>query len=42
MIDELVAPDDVYDAAANWARRFPRRPARRVGRAKAGINAVFD
>ncbi|GLE50592.1 putative enoyl-CoA hydratase echA17 [Mycobacterium montefiorense] len=42
LVDELVAPDDVYDAAANWARRFLDGPHRALAAAKAGINAVFD
>ncbi len=42
LIDEMVAPDDVYDAAANWARRFLDGPHHALAAAKAGINAVFD
>lgn len=42
LIDEMVAPDDVYDAAAAWARRFLDGPAQPLAAAKAGINAVFD
>ncbi|MCV7351383.1 enoyl-CoA hydratase [Mycobacterium parmense] len=42
LIDEMVAPDDVYDAAAAWARRFLDGPRQAVAAAKAGINAVFD
>ena len=42
LIDEMVAPDDVYDAAAAWARRFLDGPTRALAAAKAGINAVFD
>lgn len=42
LIDEMVAPDDVYDAAANWARRFLDGPRDALAAAKAGINAVFD
>jgi enoyl-CoA hydratase len=41
LIDELVAPDDVYDAAAAWARRFLDGPTPALAAAKAGINAVF-
>jgi enoyl-CoA hydratase len=37
-----VAPDDVYDAAAGWARRFLEGPSHALAAAKAGINAVFD
>ncbi|MCV7028301.1 enoyl-CoA hydratase [Mycobacterium sherrisii] len=42
LIDEMVAPDDVYDAAAAWARRFLDGPREALAAAKAGINAVFD
>jgi enoyl-CoA hydratase len=42
LIDEMVAPDDVYDAAAAWARRFLDGPPHALAAAKAGINAVFD
>ncbi len=42
LVDELVAPDDVYDAAAAWVRRFLDGPAPALAAAKAGINAVFD
>jgi enoyl-CoA hydratase len=42
LIDEMVAPDDVYDAAAAWARRFLDGPAEALAAAKARINAVFD
>ncbi len=41
LIDEMVAPDDVYDAAAAWARRFLEGPTQALAAAKAGINAVF-
>lgn len=41
LIDEMVAPDDVYDAAAAWARRFLEGPRGALAAAKAGINAVF-
>lgn len=42
LIDEMVAPDDVYDCAANWARRFLDGPRDALAAAKAGINAVYD
>lgn len=42
LIDEMVAPDNVYDTAAVWARRFLDGPPRARAAAKAGINAVFD
>jgi enoyl-CoA hydratase len=41
LVDEMVAPDDVYDAAAGWARRFLEGPRHALAEAKAGINAVF-
>ena len=42
LIDEMVAPDDVYDAAAAWARRFLDGPPHALAAAKAQINAVFE
>jgi enoyl-CoA hydratase len=42
LIDEMVAPDDVYDAAAGWARRFLDGPRHALAAAKAGINDVFE
>jgi enoyl-CoA hydratase len=42
LIDEMVAPDDVYDAAAAWARRFLDGPLHALAAAKAGINDVFE
>ena len=41
LIDETVAPDDVYDAAAAWARRFLDGPRHALAAAKAGINAAY-
>ncbi len=41
LIDDMVAPDDVYDIAAGWARRFLDGPKPALAAAKAGINAVF-
>ncbi|OBK27868.1 enoyl-CoA hydratase [Mycobacterium asiaticum] len=41
LIDDMVAPDAVYDAAATWARRFLDGPADVLAAAKAGINAVY-
>ncbi|BBY21745.1 putative enoyl-CoA hydratase echA17 [Mycobacterium stomatepiae] len=41
LIDEMVAPDNVYDCAAVWARRFLGGPQDALAAAKAGINAVF-
>ena len=42
LIDEMVGPDDVYDAAAAWARRFLDGPRHALAAAKAGINAAFE
>jgi enoyl-CoA hydratase len=42
LVDELVAPDDVYDAAAAWARRFLGGPTHALAAAKAGINDAFE
>ena len=41
LIDDMVAPDHVYDAAAAWARRFLDGPAPALAAAKAGINDVY-
>ena len=41
VIDDLVAPDDVYDAALAWAGRFLGTPAAALSAAKAGIDEVF-
>ncbi|BBX66092.1 putative enoyl-CoA hydratase echA17 [Mycobacterium saskatchewanense] len=41
LVDELVAPDDVYDAAAAWARRFLDGPRHALAAVKAGINDAF-
>lgn len=35
LIDEMVAPDAVYDAAVAWAQRFVEYPARVLAAAKA-------
>ncbi|RFD26687.1 enoyl-CoA hydratase [Mycobacterium uberis] len=42
LIDDMVAPDDVYDTAAAWARRFLDSPPHALAAAKAGINEIFD
>jgi len=42
LINEMVAPDGVYDAAAAWARRFLDGPKQALAAAKAGINAFFE
>jgi len=41
LINEMVAPDDVYDAAAAWASRFVDRPRDALAAAKAGVDGVF-
>jgi enoyl-CoA hydratase len=40
LIDEMVAPDGVYDAAAAWASRFVDGPRSALAAAKAGIDGV--
>ena len=42
LIDEMVSPDNVYDAAAAWARRFLDGPKHALAAAKGGINEVFE
>jgi enoyl-CoA hydratase len=42
LIDEMVAPDHVYDAAASWAGRFVDGPAQTLAAAKAGIDEVYE
>lgn len=42
LIDEMVAPDDVYDAAVAWASRFLDGPGYALAAAKAGINAISE
>jgi enoyl-CoA hydratase len=42
LIDDMVAPDDVYDAAAAWAGRFVDGPRQALAAAKAGIDDVFE
>ena len=39
LVDEVVAPDDVYLAAMRWARRFVSGPARALAAAKAVFEA---
>jgi enoyl-CoA hydratase len=41
VIDDMVAPDNVYDAAAAWAGRFVDGPRLALAAAKAGIDDVF-
>jgi enoyl-CoA hydratase len=42
LIDEMVAPDDVYDAAVRWIGRFVDGPRYALAAAKAGIEEVFE
>jgi enoyl-CoA hydratase len=42
LIDEMVAPDHVYNAAAAWAGRFVDGPQYALAAAKAGIDEVFE
>ena len=38
LLDEMVAPDAVYDAAADWVQRYVGVPAHALAAAKAAIN----
>jgi enoyl-CoA hydratase len=38
LIDEMVAPDGVYDAALAWAQRFVEHPAQVLAAAKAAFD----
>jgi len=42
LVDELVAPDGVYDAALVWAGRFVDTPAAALAAAKELIDACLD
>jgi enoyl-CoA hydratase len=42
MVDEVVAPDDVYEAARRWAAQFAEGPARALAAAKAAIDGGLD
>jgi enoyl-CoA hydratase len=42
LVDELVAPDDVFDAAAAWAGRFVDAPPAALAGAKALIDGHMD
>jgi enoyl-CoA hydratase len=42
MVDEVVAPDDVYAAARRWAEQFVKGPARALAAAKAAIDGGLD
>jgi len=41
LIDEMVAPDGVYDAAVAWASRFVDAPGAALAAAKAGIDDLY-
>ena len=41
LVDDMVAPDDVYEAAAAWGSRFVDAPAHALAAAKAEVDAVF-
>ncbi|MGX7824759.1 enoyl-CoA hydratase/isomerase family protein [Actinokineospora sp. 24-640] len=42
MVDEVVAPDDVYEAARRWASQFTSGPALALAAAKAAIDGGLD
>ncbi|MUM19475.1 enoyl-CoA hydratase [Mycobacterium sp. CBMA271] len=42
LIDQMVAPDDVYTEAAAWARRFVDGPPRALAAAKQAMDYGFD
>ena len=42
IVDEVVAPDDVYEAALRWAGQFVNGPARALAAAKAAIELGLD
>lgn len=42
MVDEVVAPDDVYEAAKRWAGQFTGAAARALAAAKAAIDGGLD
>lgn len=42
MVDEVVAPDDVYAAAHRWASQFANGPTRALAAAKAAIDRGLD
>ena len=42
LVDEVVAPDEVYAAARRWAEQFVAGPARALAAAKAAIDDGFD
>jgi enoyl-CoA hydratase len=42
LLDEMVAPDHVYDAAVAWAQRFVAAPPGALAAAKAVIDGTFE
>ena len=42
LVDEVVAPDDVYTAAHRWAAQFANGPTRAIAAAKAAIDRGLD
>jgi enoyl-CoA hydratase/carnithine racemase len=42
MVDEVVAPDEVYSAARSWAERFATGPAQALAAAKKAIDGGLD
>jgi len=42
LVDEVVAPDDVYAAAQTWAKQFVNGPLRAYAAAKAAIDGGLD
>jgi enoyl-CoA hydratase/carnithine racemase len=42
VVDEIVAPDDVYTAAQKWAAQFASGPMRALAAAKAAIDGGLD
>ncbi|WP_409426700.1 enoyl-CoA hydratase [Mycobacterium sp. SMC-11] len=40
LVDDMVAPDGVYEAALGWARRFVDTPAQALAAAKASIDSI--
>ncbi|SHM27195.1 enoyl-CoA hydratase/isomerase family protein [Cryptosporangium aurantiacum] len=42
LVDKVVAPDDVYTAAVEWASRFAKGPAYALRAAKAAIDGGLD
>jgi enoyl-CoA hydratase len=42
LVDELVAPDHVYDTAVAWAQRFVAGPSEALAAAKAVIDGTFE